>query len=117
MNEERRRVRVVESYTAAYLDPLRARAGEVLALGKRDDEFPGWVWCTDPRGKSGWTPESYLEIHGDTGTLLHDYDARELTVKENDILIVEIEESGWLLCITDSGARGWVPERNSGFFF
>ncbi|MDD5087280.1 MAG: SH3 domain-containing protein [bacterium] len=111
MKEERGRIRVVESYTASCSDPLCASKGEALALGKHDDEFPGWIWCTDPRGKSSWTPESYLEIHGDHAILLRDYDARELTVNEGDILSVECEESGWLLCTTDSGEHGWIPKR------
>jgi len=113
MKEKRRRVRVVEPYAAIYPDPLRASKGEPLDLGKRDDEYPGWIWCTDSRGKSGWTPEAYLEVRGDRAILLRDYDARELTVNEGDMLIVEDEEAHWLFCVTKSGKRGWIARRNT----
>jgi uncharacterized protein YgiM (DUF1202 family) len=111
--EKMRKVRVIESYTTAFRDPLKAKSGEVLTLGKRDDEWPGWIMCTNGEGKSGWTPETFLQIEGTQATMLRDYDATELTVSQGEILTVEIEESGWFLCVNESGKRGWIPKRNA----
>ncbi|MBU0509237.1 hypothetical protein KKH27_10415 [bacterium] len=113
MKEKRRRVRVVESYTASNPDPLNVRMGEKVTLGKRDDEWPGWIWCTDARGQSSWIYESLLQIAGDHALMKEDYDATELTVSEGEELTVLRSVGGWLLCETENGEKGWIPEKNA----
>jgi len=108
-----RKVRVVAAHVATYTDTLRAKRGELVTCGRRDDEWPGWVWCTNAKGKSGWVPEAYLRIKGTRAALLRDYDASELSVSPDEILTVETEESGWLLCVNAIGQRGWIPARNA----
>ncbi len=102
-----KKVRVVVSHAATYVDALKTKKG-----GRRDDERPVWIWCTNAEGKSGWVPQSYLRIEGMRATLLCDYDASELTVTPGEILTVGTEESGWLLCVNAAGQRGWIPARN-----
>ncbi|HKV85892.1 MAG TPA: SH3 domain-containing protein, partial [Ktedonobacterales bacterium] len=68
-----------------------------------------WIWCTDARGKSGWVPAGAIERRGATGLGSRDYSAVELSVTAGEALTVEEELSGWLLCATDDGRRGWVP--------
>ncbi|MFH1011635.1 MAG: SH3 domain-containing protein [bacterium] len=111
-NSTIRKVRVVTAHIATYADTLRAKRGELLTCGRRDDEWPGWLWCTSAEGKSGWVPESYLRIAEARATVLRDYDASELTVSSGEILHVETEESGWLLCVNATGQRGWIPARS-----
>ena len=38
-----------------------------------------------------------------------DYDATELSVRVGEELLIQREESGWLLCENRAGQRGWVP--------
>ena len=107
-----RKVRVVAAHVATYADALKAKTDERLTCGRRDDEWPGWLWCTSTDGGNGWVPESYLRIEGTQATMLRDYDASELAVSSGEILAVETEESGWLLCVNAAGQRGWIPARS-----
>jgi hypothetical protein len=107
MNEQT--CRVIEDYESAYPDPLNLKTGETVSLGERDDEYPGWIMATDSNGKAGWVPETYLEIDGDVGTLVRDYDATELTVNKGDVLRIIDEESEWVQCVTGDGKIGWIP--------
>jgi hypothetical protein len=75
----------------------------------REGEHPGWLWCTNREGKSGWVPVAYLERRGETAVARRDYDSEELAVETGDELIVTHEESGWLWCTNRQGASGWVP--------
>jgi len=102
----------IQDYQAQYLDPIIVHAGDRLALGRRDAEFPGWVWCTDGRGKSGWVPERIIESHGETGLALSDYSAIELSVRAGEQLALGELESGWYWAANQHGQSGWVPERN-----
>jgi hypothetical protein len=102
--------RVLKSYTTQYPDPIAFGKGEVVALGKRDTEFPGWIWATsEVTGKSGWVPEHFLAIEGDRGISLRDYSAKELRVTEGEIVTVLEELLEWALVQNEHGARGWVP--------
>jgi hypothetical protein len=109
------RGRVVASYAAQYADPITFRRGETIVVTDREEpwrENPArmWVWCEDARGKSGWVPTSYVERHdGGSGVGLRDYSAVELSVSPGELVTVEEEVAGWLLCDTDDGRRGWVP--------
>jgi uncharacterized protein YgiM (DUF1202 family) len=107
-----RKVRVISPYEAMYRVPLSVQAGEELALGQHDVEWPGWVWSTDRLGNSGWAPESYMQIWGATGHMTRDYTGRELSVSVGEELTVENEESYWLWCVNGTGESGWVPEKN-----
>jgi uncharacterized protein YgiM (DUF1202 family) len=106
-------VRIITSYTAKYTDPLIAHAGESVTVGKRDDEWPGWVWCTSSSGKASWVHESFLEIKGDHAIFIENYNAKELDVSAGELLTVLRETGGWLWCKSASGARGWIPAENA----
>lgn len=101
--------RVIADYQATYLDPLTIQSGEALTLGKTDPEWPGWIWCTNRDGQSGWVPESYLERHGQKGIARYDYTAAELSVQANEELILHQFESGWYWATNQDGQSGWVP--------
>lgn len=103
--------RVLKSYTTQYPDPIEIQKGETVTLGKRDTDFPGWIWATSGKtGKSGWVPEPFLIIRGDQAESRRDYSARELSVLEGDIVTVVDELLGWALVEVESGVRGWVPQ-------
>lgn len=109
------RGRVITAYTAQYPDPITFARGETITVTGREGPWrqnPAWmwVWCEDARGKSGWVPTSYVERRGEgIGSGLRDYSAVELSVLAGELLTVEDEEAGWLLCVTEDGRRGWIP--------
>jgi hypothetical protein len=102
-------IRVITAYKAKYHDPLIARAEESVTIGRHDDEWLGWIWCTGESGKGSWVHESFLEIQGDRAVFLEDYSAQELTVEAGDRLTVLRETGGWFWCETATGSRGWIP--------
>ncbi len=103
--------KVIQDYQAQYPDPITMRADEPITPGRRDPEWPGWVWCTDIRGKSGWVPESYIDQQGGAGRALKDYSAVELTVNAGEELVLGTLESGWYWATNSAHESGWVPER------
>lgn len=109
---EGRICRVISAYRAAYPDPLVIHAGEVLAVGEKESEWSGWIWCTNRSGKSRWVPEVYVDRKGDTCVALCDYDATELSVRVGEELVAGQEAAGWLWCTNREGQRGWVPKEH-----
>lgn len=104
-------VRVVETHVTNDLNPIRFRAGDKLGVGHHDQIWTTYVWGTDQAGRSGWVPDSYLEVSpdGETAVALRDYDSTELSVGRKQILEVLDEVGGWYLCRTETGMSGWVP--------
>ena len=69
--------RLSTNHRARYRNPLAVVAGEKVILGIRDVDWPEFIWATDPRGRSGWIHQGFLD--GDT--VVRDYDAREIDGK------------------------------------
>ena len=80
-----------------------------------DNEWPGWLWCIDKNGLASWVPENYLHIRQETGTLLCDYDATELSVNLDDRLTIIKHEAGWYWCKDTNEQYGWIPAENITF--
>jgi hypothetical protein len=104
--------RVVAEYQAAYPDPFVIQAGEVLAVGEKETEWRGWIWCRNQQGESRWVPEAFVEREGDTCVALCDYDSTELSVHVGEELIAGQEVADWLWCTNRRGDSGWVPAEN-----
>jgi SH3-like domain-containing protein len=103
-------VRVVAPYVSSTSTPVRFAKGQVVGVGRRDQQWTSYVWGTDPAGHGGWVPDAYLRMTGPREAVaLRDYDATELTVAEGEVLEVLDEAGGWLLCRTAAGPTGWVP--------
>jgi hypothetical protein len=118
-------LRVKKAHRSGFTDPLIARQGDQLSFERRDTEWPGWIWCIAPSGKSGWVPESWVELgpesRVDLGpetreelgsgycTLKRDYAATELSVEEGTTVTVELIESDWAWATTETGDSGWLP--------
>ncbi len=109
--EAGQQARAIADYEAAYPHPIAIAAGERLVVGRRDQEWPSFVWCTNCEGRAGWVPESYLGRQGDVGVARCDYTARELTVSAGQLLTVERAEGGWVWATDQAGQSGWVPEK------
>ena len=108
------RVRVAQAYCALYPEPLVVKAGDTLRLGVCDEEYPGWVLATSSDGKSGWIPEEYLDMVGDSGTARRDYTSVELSVSEGEQVMLVERVAGWGWVVAGPGREGWVPLRHLG---
>jgi hypothetical protein len=99
--------RLSNNHHARYRNPLAVVAGEKVTLGIRDVDWPEFIWATDPRGRSGWIHQGFLD--GDT--VLRDYDAREIEGNTGDaVRLIELA-GGWWWAENEIGERGWLPER------
>lgn len=110
-----KKAKVKANYTLSSLDPLFVLKGEPLVVTYESEEWPGWIWCINNEGKSGWAPMSYLEIADGSAVAKRDYDATELTVMAGDELTILLEESGWCWCAFGDDEKGWVPTENLEF--
>jgi len=104
---------VIESWTAANSDPIRASAGDPVELNGRQDIWDGyiWLWAKNQDGKEGWIPDCIVS-KGAQKTATETYSAMELTCQKGQYLTVEKRLHGWIWCSEQSGQKGWVPERN-----
>ena len=101
---------VVTAHKSKYPDPVCFEPGDTLALGRRDDRYPGWIWVVSPAGKEGWAPESYIRADApDSGVAIHAYTARELDTRVGELLSCSRELNGWLWVVNENGESGWVP--------
>lgn len=101
--------RVSKAHRSDILRPLTASTGKTLAFERRESECPGWIWCRTGSGMEGWVPENWVIIEGQTCKLRRDYNARELSVSEGEVLTASLFESGWVWVTGQSGETGWVP--------
>jgi hypothetical protein len=103
---------VIEPYQAAYPDPFSAPKGERLKFERRDSEWEGWIWCTNDSGQSGWVPETWVMLEGESCVLERDYTGAELSVDRGETISAEFVESGWAWATKENGESGWVPLDN-----
>ena len=102
--------RIIREYRIQYTDPLCVVAGEKVAVGREDHEFPGWKWCKASSGREGWVPVELLSDATAAGTtVLRDYSSRELAVQSGEQVTVEDGRHEWLLVRNARGERGWIP--------
>ena len=104
-------VQVTQEWKVTYPDPLILTVGEQIQVGRRDDEWPGWIWCTHANGKSGWALESRLKVDETihTATVLQDYTAIELEIQPGEHLVIQQVESSWAWATNEAGQSGWAP--------
>jgi Variant SH3 domain len=102
--------RVIRDYRTQYANPIRFAACEIVALGKRDTEWPAFVWTITADGNAGWAPFDWLTPLGDNrAEALRDYSAQELDVDIGDEVTLLHALGGWWWCERADGACGWVP--------
>jgi hypothetical protein len=107
-----RHYRVIEDYRSPYPAPIVFQAAEEVGVGREfagNPDWKDWVWCQGEHGKEAWVPKQYLELRGDRGVFLKDYNARELSVAVGETLRVYEIVNGFGMGEKPDGARGWVP--------
>jgi len=105
-------VRVKIARQKAYQNPIKIRKGDRVRVGRRDTDWPAFLWCTDQTGESGWVPDQCLQVESHEAVVLDDYSAIELSVVDGETLTLSGETGGWYWCTNDSGRAGWVPAEN-----
>ena len=96
---------VVTSYKSQYPDPIEFSKGDLLVVGKRDTEYPGWIWVTTSNKNEGWAPETLInKTSTNSGNALAEYTARELDTETGDLLGCTKELHGWVWVENDRGA-------------
>jgi hypothetical protein len=109
---------VVKIWRATDVEPIGLQANDIVRIGRRSEEWPGWVWCTGSTGKGCWVPESLLVLHdeGLTGWLVREYSPMELNASPGEQLILYEELSGWWWASNACGETGWIPASHLGDF-
>jgi len=102
-------LRVVERHDASFPYSMVVKKGDEVKVGREDPDMPGWLWCTNAEGVSGWVPDVYIRVEGDKGKVLIDYDTIEFTVDVGETLEYIKEANGWAWCRNGEGRLGWVP--------
>ena len=100
---------VTAAHRTQYPKPISFKAGEKVRVGKRDDEYPGWIWTTVASGDSAWAPEELLTVSGTEAVALVDYESTELNTEAGESVRVLFEMLEWAWVKNSSGKEGWVP--------
>jgi hypothetical protein len=108
---------VIKDHTSEYPEPITFAKGAPLTVGEKyegPEGWDNWLFCETPGQKGGWVPALIIEIINDKIALAReDYTARELNVREGDLLLGKRTLNGWVWCkSTDSLESGWVPLAN-----
>lgn len=106
--------KILKDYKAQYENPIVLDLGEKVHLGEEEKEkkWKGWIWAATNANK-GWIPIQILEISDDrkTGVVLEPYTAKELTVKEGDIIEKIKSLNGWTWSRNiNTNYEGWIPD-------
>ena len=102
----------IRNYQSPYPESILFQAGEVVAVGdiyNRNPEWQNWIRCQGEDGKEAWVPLQFLQVTGNQGIILRSYDARELTISENEFLQIAEIINGFGMAENQVGERGWVP--------
>ncbi|MEM7112605.1 MAG: SH3 domain-containing protein [Chloroflexota bacterium] len=103
--------RVQQAHKSDYPNPISFSAGDKLVLGRRDDEYWGWIWTTTPDGNAGWAPDALISIVSpDMGIALETYTAQELDTTVGELVIVLRTLNEWAWVENERGEQGWVPQ-------
>ena len=106
------RVVAIEAHEIPERPPLSLAAGDVVAVGRRDDDWPAFVFVTAAHG-SGWVPSRHLSVETGQAVMVTAYDTTERPTRVGETLevVARDDESGWLWCRSADGREGWVPSR------
>ena len=105
--------RVIERRRTNSDNPIIVYEGEEVICVEESNEdsgWPGWIYCKS-ENNAGWIPKQIVNRSGDIGLILEDYDARELAIEVDEIIIMDKTLNGWIWgAKTDEPlSKGWVP--------
>ena len=97
------RARLTADHAPPPGEEIRVYPGDPLRIGEESPEYPGWLRCTTAAGRSCWIPEAYVRWRGSRGTVLTEYDSRELSARAGDVVALLREIAGWVWVRTPDG--------------
>jgi hypothetical protein len=101
-NMETKQYLVIQDHTSEFPEPITLEKGAPLTVGERyegPEGWENWIFCESPGQKGGWVPAQIIEIITDnTARAREDYTARELNVREGELLLGERILNGWVWC-------------------
>lgn len=105
---------VIQDHTSEYPEPITIEKGAPLTVGEKyegPEGWDNWLFCESPGQKGGWVPAQIIEIVNDKAARAReDYTARELNVRQGDLLLGSRTLNGWVWCKwSGSLESGWVP--------
>ena len=108
---------VIKKYETEYPNPITLTIGEKIVIGEEheateSENWENWVYCTKAdNSNSGWVPKQIINY--ESGLVLQDYSAKELTIEKGEIVEGIKELNGWLLSKNKSTNEiGWIPMEN-----
>lgn len=110
-----KRARVLQAHRAPDRPAIRVAAGDAVALGERDVEWPGFIWTTLASGLGGWVPADVFDTQQGPATATAEYDTRELDADVGEVLHLHREMAEWWWAENARGDCGWIPARNLEF--
>ena len=107
-----RMLEVIEAHVSNYANPIVFSVGDAVTIGRRDDEYPGWIRVQTADGNEGWAPESYINVTGaESAIVVSDYCAREVDTTQGESLEALQELNGWIWCRRQQDDEGWVSAK------
>jgi len=105
---------VIQDHTSEYPEPITFEKGAHLTVGEKyegPEDWKNWIFCESPGQKGGWVPAQIIEIVNDKAARAREaYTARELNVRQGDVLLGSKTLNGWVWCKRSGSAEsGWVP--------
>jgi hypothetical protein len=106
------RLRATTAHVIPERPPIQLWPGQQVRTGRRDDEWPAFVFVTADDG-AGWVPERYLDTSRHPVVVTTSYDTTELATAAGEelTLIKRDDPSGWAWVRNAAGREGWVPLR------
>jgi hypothetical protein len=105
---------VNEAYETEFSSPLLVKRNEKVIVKGESEHWQGWIYCikTDSSNE-GYVPEQIIRYENNYGIITEDYSAKELNVREGDILEGIKELNGWLWSENKkTHEMGWIPVKN-----
>ena len=102
-------LKVIQNYETCYPDPISFKVGDILIIGRKDDEYKGWVRVTTCSGNEGWAPEQYFDLSKNSAVATANYSANELTTKVGETLELINTLNEWAWVKNSDGELGWIP--------
>ncbi len=105
-----RRFKIIKGYDREIQNPIVIMKGSTILIIKRNyGKYKDWFWCRTDDGKDAFVRVEILEVGSSTATFLKDYESKELTVFESDVLVPIFEMGGWTWARKSSEDEGWIP--------
>ncbi len=104
------RARAPSGHEVPAREPIRLVTGDEVTVGRRDTQWPAFVFVTGPSGE-GWVPSRHLSAEAGTAVVIIPYDTTELELAPGEeVAVLERDDtSGWWWCRRADGVEGWVP--------